>query len=563
MQTDSKNPSQKSGRLVGVTGGAGMVGAQLIREAVSNGDQVLTIIRANSKMSGRQRFLDAMRRLNVSRAELNTLSESVTTLEGNIESDRLGLSEVSYQACQGRLKAIYHTAGNVDFQLKKDAALFERTNVHGAAMALKWARDSGCPFYHVSTAYAGVAGKDFATESLNTPGSGRNFYEESKIAAERLIVNKSELFGIPYAIFRPSILMGESGSGAALHFRNMYQFMKALQAIGGRKRRLSWLTKNNAVRLFLNPSATLNIVPMDVMARTLYAITTQPSDINGKIFHLTNPTPPTMKELGEIFSQLFSMEVNPMERRQLESLRKTLTREETALDQILEPYHEYLESEPRFDLTNTEEFCPGYISHFPEVKGQYFDQIIQFANDVSWGKRFSNNTEPRTEIKAPAPTPDSASVNTNLSDDDQLQYTHEYFQDFLTDKIGAPLIANLVTLSSSFIIRVREEPFHDWSVKIEKGSLVAVRKVSRVSAAELKNYHCIYTTDLKTFEKITQGRLSPSQAFFDRLIDIRGNFEEGLRVASALMEFFQTYPFTPDTKNKTPINPIALVESVF
>ena len=60
---------------------------------------------------------------------------------------------------------------------------------------------------------------------------------------------------------------------------------------------------------------------------------------------------------------------------------------------------------------------------------------------------------------------------------------------------------------------------------------------------------CVYSTDGNTFEKIVKGKLAPQQAFFRKKIDIKGNIETGLKLATVLAAFFRKYPYECGEKN--------------
>jgi predicted lipid carrier protein YhbT len=48
-----------------------------------------------------------------------------------------------------------------------------------------------------------------------------------------------------------------------------------------------------------------------------------------------------------------------------------------------------------------------------------------------------------------------------------------------------------------------------------------------------------------TFASIVCGKLAPQQAFFQRNIDIEGDVEMGLRLATVLAAFFRKWPYQP------------------
>ena len=54
---------------------------------------------------------------------------------------------------------------------------------------------------------------------------------------------------------------------------------------------------------------------------------------------------------------------------------------------------------------------------------------------------------------------------------------------------------------------------------------------------------CTYTVNHRTFADIVSGRLAPQKAFFQRKVEIDGDMETGLRLATVLADFFKQWPY--------------------
>jgi len=105
---------------------------------------------------------------------------------------------------------------------------------------------------YVGTAYVAGERTDLVRESELAVGqSYRNTYEQTKAEAEALV--RSRLGSVPGIILRPSIIVGDSRSGATSSFKMMY-----------------WPLKIYARRLWRTvpgfPDAVLDIVPVDYVA---------------------------------------------------------------------------------------------------------------------------------------------------------------------------------------------------------------------------------------------------------------------------------------------------------
>jgi len=110
----------------------------------------------------------------------------------------------------------------------------------------------------------------------------------------------------------------------------------------------------------------------------------------------------------------------------------------------------------------------------------------------------------------------------------------QYFNQYLPDFLGQPLIKNLMSLSAVFWIEIVGQAC--WSLVIENGILTEVRQGTQAGAFGFR-------TDSETFLAVAANTLSPQKSFFTGRTKISGNFYEALRTATALEEFFQRYPY--------------------
>jgi putative sterol carrier protein len=118
----------------------------------------------------------------------------------------------------------------------------------------------------------------------------------------------------------------------------------------------------------------------------------------------------------------------------------------------------------------------------------------------------------------------------------------KYFLEFLAGKLNQRLLPDLQKLSVTFAIVLNAQaggPAGDaWTLTIANGVLVSV-------ARGALQPQCSFRLDTSTFLEIAAGRLSPQFAFFQRRIDIEGQIETGLRLATVLAGFFKQFPFDP------------------
>lgn len=137
---------------------------------------------------------------------------SVTSVRGDITQPLLGLSASHFNAIAEQIDVMIHAAAVTNFSQPRDHIF--RANVTGTQHVLDLAAAARVPVYYISAAsvyppmYAGSA-------------EGPNAYERSKQAAEELI----RASGLPCTILRPSIITGDSQTGAISHFQGLHHIL--------------------------------------------------------------------------------------------------------------------------------------------------------------------------------------------------------------------------------------------------------------------------------------------------------------------------------------------------
>ena len=123
---------------------------------------------------------------------------------------------------------IYHLAAIYDLSVKRDAGM--RINVDGTRHVLDFAER--CPelrrVHYISTCY--VSGRfdgTFTEDDLDRGQPFNNYYEETKFLAE-LDVRARMKSGLPATIYRPSVVVGDSTTGATQKFDGPYFVMQWL-----------------------------------------------------------------------------------------------------------------------------------------------------------------------------------------------------------------------------------------------------------------------------------------------------------------------------------------------
>lgn len=253
-----------------LTGATGHVGGALLPRLLALPDQrVLALVRARDAdhLAARRRtLLAATGAPDTDRLEL---------LAGDTTAPGLGLTASDREAVFDQVDSVLHSAASVRFDLPEDAAAAQ--NLEATATVLALCQDLAergrlRRYDHVSTCY--VAG-DRAGRALETErdlGQGfRNSYEWSKCQAEGR-VHLARDRGLPVCVHRPSIVVGDSRTGATRSFNVLYWPLKTYT-------RGWWRTLPGRL------DALVDLVPVDWLADAMVALHRDPASL-GRTVHL-------------------------------------------------------------------------------------------------------------------------------------------------------------------------------------------------------------------------------------------------------------------------------------
>lgn len=210
---------------------------------------------------------------------------------GDITQDNLGILDP--ESLFEKLDYVWHLAAIYDLAVKEEIAY--KVNVDGTKKAIEFTSSVNNlkQFNYISTCY--VAGEReglIFEDELDEGQAHNNFYESTKFLAE-IEVQKSSL---PFAIFRPAIIVGDSKSGKTEKFDGPYYLFKLLNELP------NWLPSLN-VR---SGTSGVNIIPIDFARDAIVALGTD-EKARGLVFHIcdSNPMVPTdiialsLKSLGK------------------------------------------------------------------------------------------------------------------------------------------------------------------------------------------------------------------------------------------------------------------------
>lgn len=260
-----------------VTGGTGLIGRQLVERLLARGATVHVLVRPSS--------IDRLAELAVRWGA----ADRVVPVIGDLTAPRLGLDDVQVAALRGAVEHVFHVGAVYD--MTADAETTVRANVDGTRHAIALANELGAgTFHHVSSiAVAGRHRGVFREDMLDEGQPLDHPYHRSKFEAERIVRAEAAM---PWRVYRPAIVVGDSRTGEIDKVDGPYYFFKAIQKLRGALPQ--WMP-------LVGPElGHTNIVPVDFVADAIDAIAHRPG-LDRQTFHLADPRPQPSGEVVNAF----------------------------------------------------------------------------------------------------------------------------------------------------------------------------------------------------------------------------------------------------------------------
>ncbi len=252
-----------------VTGGTGFIGKRLVRRLLQRDHDPVYLLMRNPTP-------EAVADL---KAFLGEDGERVTPIEGDVSKIDLGLSPEDAQRLKGEVDHFFHLAAVYDLTAEPEKVA--AANVAGVANALAFAKTvhAGC-FHHVSSiAAAGLYDGVFREDMFEEARRLEHPYFASKHNGEALVRAET---GIPWRIYRPGIVVGDSTTGEIDKVDGPYYFFKLIHKL--RDALPSW------VPMIGLEGGRINVVPVDFVVAAMDYLAHR-DGLNGRTFHLTDPNP--------------------------------------------------------------------------------------------------------------------------------------------------------------------------------------------------------------------------------------------------------------------------------
>jgi len=264
-----------------VTGGSGFIGKRLIRALLERPDAHVYVLLRNpcaDRLAELFRFWGAA-------------AARVTTIKGDVTERYLGVEADQLEQIAGKIDHFFHLAAIYDLEADPEAEM--RTNIEGTRNAVALAAAIGSKrFHHMSSIaavglYQGVFREDMFEEAENL----EHPYFASKHESEKLVRNECR---IPWRIYRPGLVVGDSRTGEMDKIDGPYYFFKSIQKM--RKLLPSWMPSIGI------EGGRINLVPVDFVVAALVHLAHMEGE-DGRCFHLTDPHPHRVGDILNIFAR--------------------------------------------------------------------------------------------------------------------------------------------------------------------------------------------------------------------------------------------------------------------
>ena len=344
-----------------LTGITGLVGSAFVTGLLKERDdvEIVALTRANATQSAAERVEDVIREqceLDEHPEDIDKILNAVTVIGGDIAE--INPEEIAAMPELEGVDTVFHCAADVNLGKDPQGRTY-RINYHGTENIVELSKILKIKELHyVCTAY--IAGKLQGTAIEDNPvDSGfHNPYEESKYKAEMLVRNA----GIPFTIYRPSIIIGRRKDGKirrALAFYRILEFMAKLKKHTASKTNQD---PTGFVDLDIHFPAAVSkhiyFVPIDYIQEAIVKLYQTP--VCGKAFHITGDSPVTTLQILEAMCEILKVK-----NLSVGAENHDPTRDEKLMSRFLGDLLPYFSSDIIFDQSNVRKVAGDEILDWP------------------------------------------------------------------------------------------------------------------------------------------------------------------------------------------------------
>jgi NAD(P)-dependent dehydrogenase (short-subunit alcohol dehydrogenase family) len=264
-----------------VTGATGFIGRNLVELLLEREGTIYVLVREGSKG-----------RLEELRSRWGTDEHRVVGIVGDLTKPGLGISDADVERLRGQIDHLFHLAAIYD--MTADAETQRVANVEGTRNMVEFAESVAAGHVHMVSSiaaaglYRGTWREDMfdEAEDLDT-----HPYFRTKHDSEAIVRNECTR---PWRVYRPGIVVGHSETGEMDKIDGPYYFFKLIRRL--RNAIPQWMPMLGI------EGREINLVPVDYVAKAMDSLAHLDA-LDGRAFHLTDPSPRTAGEVIDIFAR--------------------------------------------------------------------------------------------------------------------------------------------------------------------------------------------------------------------------------------------------------------------
>ena len=352
-----------------LTGITGLVGASVVTELLRSHQDyhIVAICRPNRTQTAEERVARTIRaqcEFDGHADAADAILKRIDVISGDVT--KLPFDEIAKYA---PFDVMFHCAADVNLGKDPEGKTFA-TNMDGTVNALEAVKRFNIPLLHyVSTAYVAGTSVGRVMEDEMPATGWINSYERSKFQAEKLV---RETCGVPFTIYRPSIIVGRLSDGLIrkpLAFYRILEFMGRLKSHRCHKLGIpANAPLEMSLRIQSETSDKIYFVPINYVQEAISRLFPLPCE--NRTYHITGDSPVSTENISIAVSSIlqatglgvFDKVENP-------------TAEEQLVVKMIEDLLPYFTTKIIFDNSN--------------VRAALGDEILNWKQDLPFLKRMA------------------------------------------------------------------------------------------------------------------------------------------------------------------------------
>ncbi|MFY9514469.1 MAG: SDR family oxidoreductase [Rubrivivax sp.] len=265
-----------------VTGATGFIGKRLVKALLARrGATVHFLVRPGSE-GKLQALYDYW----------GTTKARAVPVSGDLTAKKLGVASDDIKRLKGQVDHVYHLAAVYDLSADEESQV--QVNVEGTRNMVEFAKaiDAGHVHHVSSIAAAGLYEGVFREDMFDEAEGLDHPYFMTKHESEKIVRKECR---VPWTVYRPAMVVGDSGTGEMDKIDGPYYFFKLIQRM--RQILPPWFPSIGL------EGGRVNIVPVDFVVAALDHISHAKAELKSRCFHLVDPVGYRIGDVLDIFSK--------------------------------------------------------------------------------------------------------------------------------------------------------------------------------------------------------------------------------------------------------------------